>query len=252
MGLPFYLHLLRRCFTALFRAYSGSKVRTVRCGMLTTAQLFDVSRVPPELQGLLEAEFPWEILARLEAFAADIPAQIFGEVHPTAVLTGQVFVAAGAKIGPHAFIEGPAWLGEGAAVGHGAYLRGGVVLGPKAKVGHASEVKRSLLLPGAAAPHFNYVGDSVLGSGVNLGAGVKLANFRTLSGTVKVEGIDTGLRKFGAALGDGVSLGCNSVTGPGTVVGPRTVAYHGSMLRGFYPADTVLKLRQVLIDAPRE
>ena len=220
--------------------------------MFTTAQLFGTAQLPSELQRLLEAEFPWEILARLEAFTAAIPAQVLGDVHPTAVLTGNVYVAAGAKVGPHAFIKGPVWLSEGAEVGHGAYLRGDVVLGPKAKVGHASEVKRSLFLPGAAAPHFNYVGDSVLGSGVNLGAGVKLANFRTLSGTVKVEGIDTGLRKFGAALGDGVSLGCNSVTGPGTVIGPRTVAYHGSMLRGLYPADTVLKLRQVLTAVPRE
>ena len=220
--------------------------------MLTTAELFDLSGVPPELRGLLETEFPWEILALLERFTPDIPAQILGDVHPTAVLTGNVFVAAGARVGPHALIEGPAWLGPDAEVGHGAYLRGGVVLAPKAKVGHATEVKRSLLLPGAVAPHFNYVGDSVLGSGVNLGAGAKLANFRALSGTVKVAGHDTGLRKFGAALGDGVSLGCNSVTGPGTVVGPRTAAYHGLMLRGLYPADTVLKLRQTVDAAPLE
>ena len=220
--------------------------------MLTTAELFDPGGVPPELTGLLETEFPWEILELLDRFMLDVPAQILGDVHPSAVLTGLVFVAAGAKVGPHALIEGPAWLGSGAEVGHGAYLRGGVVLAPKAKVGHATEVKRSLLLPGAAAPHFNYVGDSVLGSGVNLGAGAKLANFRALSGTIKVAGHDTGLRKFGAALGDGVLLGCNSVTGPGTVVGPRTAAYHGLMLRGLYPADTVLKLRQTVDAAPLE
>lgn len=220
--------------------------------MLTTADLFDLSGVPPELKGLLDAEYPWEILALLDRFVPDISAQSLGDVHPSAVLTGNVFVATGAKVGPHTFIEGPAWVGPGAEIGHGAYLRGGVVLAPKAKVGHATEVKRSLLLPGAAAPHFNYVGDSVLGSGVNLGAGAKLANFRALSGTVKVAGHDTGLRKFGAALGDGVSLGCNSVTGPGTVVGSRTVAYHGAMLRGLYPADTVLKLRQTVDAVPRE
>jgi len=219
--------------------------------MFTTADLFDPGQLPPELRELLDAEFPWEVLARLDAFAPDIPAQTLGEVHPTAVLSGLVFVGAGAKVGPHAFIEGPAWLGSGAEVGHGAYLRGNVVLAPKTKVGHASEVKRSLLLPGAAAPHFNYVGDSVLGSRVNLGAGVKLANFRALTGTIKVGGFDTGLRKFGAALGDGVSLGCNGVTAPGTIIGPRTVAYHGAMLRGLYPADTVLKVRQVPDAAPR-
>lgn len=214
--------------------------------MLTTAELFDPTRLPPELRALLEPEFPWEILERLDAFAAAIPAEIRGEVHPTAVLTGRVFVDAEAKVGPHALIEGPAWLGRGAEVGHGAYLRGNVVLAPGAKVGHASEVKRSVFLPGAAAPHFNYIGDSVLGAKVNLGAGVKLANFRALAGTIRVGDIDTGLRKFGAALGDGVSLGCNCVTAPGTVIGARTVAYHGAMLRGVYPADTVVKLRQML------
>lgn len=219
--------------------------------MFRTAELFDLTQLPPDLRDLLETEHPWEILARLDAFALSIPAQVLGTVHPTAVLTGNVFVAAGAKVGPHALIEGPAWLGSGAVVGHGAYLRGNVVLAPKAKVGHATEVKRSVFLPGAAAAHFNYVGDSVLGSRVNLGAGVKLANFRALAGTVKVAGFDTGLRKFGAALGDDVSLGCNGVTAPGTVIGPRTVAYHGAMLRGLYPADTVLKLRQELVTVPR-
>lgn len=219
--------------------------------MLKTAELFDLARVPPPLHGLLHAEFPWEVLARLDAFAAEVPAEVHGAVHPTAVLAGNVYVAVGARVGPHAFIEGPAWLGPGAEVGHSAYLRGNVVLAPKAKVGHATEVKRSVFLPGAAAPHFNYVGDSVLGSGVNIGAGVKLANFRTLAGTVKIDGFDTGLRKLGALLGDEVSVGCNAVTAPGTVIGPRTAVYQGAMLRGVYPADTVVKLRQSLDAAPR-
>lgn len=218
--------------------------------MLKTAELFDLSLLPAELHPLLEAEFPWEVLACLDNFAAEIPHRILGNVHPSAVLSGNVYLAAGATIGPHAYIEGPAYIGEGASVGHGAYLRSNVVLAPKAKVGHASEIKRSVLLSGAAAPHFNYVGDSVLGAHVNLGAGAKLANFRALSGTIKVSGVDTGLRKFGAALGDGVMLGCNSVTGPGTVIGARSAAYHGSMLRGLYPADTVIKLRQTLETAP--
>lgn len=219
--------------------------------MLTTAELFNLDQIPPELRWLLEADYPWEVLARLDAFAADIPAVLRGVVHPTAVLTGNVYVAEGARVGPHAYIEGPAWLGSHAEVGHGAYLRGNVVLAPKAKVGHATEVKRSVFLPGAAAPHFNYVGDSVLGSGVNIGAGVKLANFRALEGTVKIDGFDTGLRKLGAMLGDEVSMGCNAATAPGTVIGPRTAVYQGAMLRGVYPADTVVKLRQVLDTAPR-
>lgn len=218
--------------------------------MLKTAELFDAALLPDELKPLLEAEYPWEILALLDRFVTTIPHEVLGVVHPSAVLSGNVYVAPGAHIGPHVYIEGPAYIAEGASVAHGAYLRGGVVLAPDAKVGHATEVKRSVFLRGAAAPHFNYAGDSVLGAKVNIGAGVKLANFRALSGTIKVSGVDTGLRKFGAALGDGVMLGCNSVTGPGTVIGPRTAAYHGSMLRGLYPADTVIKLRQALETVP--
>ena len=248
MGAPHHAGLFFVAFYSSLCAASPTRYTRI---VLQTADLFDLEQLTPELRGLLEAEYPWEVLARLDAFAETIPSQLLGTVHPTAVLTGNVFVGAGAEVGPYVLIEGPAWLGPGASVGHGAYLRGNVVLAPKAKVGHASEVKRSVFLPGAAAPHFNYVGDSVLGSRVNLGAGVKLANFRALAGTVKVAGFDTGLRKFGAALGDDVSLGCNGVTAPGTVVGPRTAVYHGAMLRGVYPADTVIKLRQKLVTVPR-
>jgi UDP-N-acetylglucosamine diphosphorylase / glucose-1-phosphate thymidylyltransferase / UDP-N-acetylgalactosamine diphosphorylase / glucosamine-1-phosphate N-acetyltransferase / galactosamine-1-phosphate N-acetyltransferase len=137
---------------------------------------------------------------------------------------------AGASIGPHAFVQGPAWIMAGAQVGHAAMLRGGVLLGPKAKVGHASEVKRSVLLAGAKAPHFNYVGDSVIGHGANLGAGVKLANLKVVGGRGGRRA--TGLRKLGALVGDGVSIGCNAVLAPGTVIGADTVVYAGATVRG--------------------
>jgi bifunctional UDP-N-acetylglucosamine pyrophosphorylase/glucosamine-1-phosphate N-acetyltransferase len=214
--------------------------------MMKTHELFDIGAVTAALRGLLEVELPYEVLARLEAFMAEVKDERCGEVHPAAVLEGQIYLAPGARIGPHAYVKGPAWIGEGAEVGQGAYLRGDVALAPGAKVGHASEVKRSLLLEGAKAPHFNYVGDAVIGRGVNLGAGVKLANFSAFGSGVKVEGRDIGLRKFSAALGDGVSIGCNAVLSPGTIVGPRTVVYSGAVLGGVYPADTVIKLRQVL------
>src|SRR5690606_6762830 len=128
-----------------------------------------------------------------------------GDVHPTAVVEGPLYMARGAKVGPHAYLTGAVYLAEGAEVGHGARVRGPAVLGPGALIGHASEVKRSVLLGGAKAPHFNYVGDSVLGHDVNLGAGVKVANFKAFGDEVKVDGVATGLRKFGAAVGDGVS-----------------------------------------------
>lgn len=214
--------------------------------MLTTAELFDLERVSPPLRELLETQYPWEVLAQLDVFLRSVQRDVRGEVHPTAVLEGEVFVAEGAKVGPHALLKGPVWLAEGAEVGHGAYLRDGAVLGPNAKVGHASEVKHALLLEGAKAPHFNYVGDAVIGRNVNLGAGVKLANLKAIGRAVKVGDMDTGLRKFSAALGDDVSIGCNAVLTPGTLVGPRTTVYNGAMLRGVYPADTVVKVRQTL------
>ena len=125
------------------------------------------------------------------------------------------------------------------------------MLGPAARVMHASEVKRSMLLADARAPHFNYVGDSVVGNDVNLGAGVKLANFKAFGDEVKIDGAGIGLRKFGSAIGDGVSIGCNAVLAPGTVVGRGTVIYHGATVRGIVPADSIVKLRQAHETVPR-
>lgn len=211
--------------------------------MLAMAQLFDVTRLPAELANLLDVELPWEALARLDAYCAAGRDRRAGSVHPTAIVEGPLVIEPGAEVGPFAYLTGPVVLLVGAKVGHGAYLRGPVVLGPDAHVGHATEVKRSVFLAGAKAPHFNYVGDSVLGSGVNLGAGVKLANFKTFGDEVKVGGRGTGLRKLGAILGDGVSIGCNAVTAPGTVIGARTIVYHGATVRGIVPPDSVVKLR---------
>lgn len=220
--------------------------------MVLTAELFDRTLIPQVLHKLFEVARPWEILSVLDEFTAAIKEGVEGTVHPSAILKGAVYVAKGAEIGPCAYLEGPIWIGEGAVVGHAAYIRPHSVLAPNAKLGHASEMKRSVLLPGASAPHFNYLGDSVIGSNVNLGAGVKLANFRALEGTIKVDGVDTGLRKFGAAIGDGVSIGCNVVTSPGTIIGANTSVYQGSMLRGVYPSNTIVKLRQRLELTPKK
>lgn len=217
--------------------------------MFRTDELFDKAALPEVLAALLEPEWPWQVLARLDAFAVTEERQ--GSVHPSAVVEGPLYLAPGSSIGPHAYLEGPVWLGPGARVKHGAYLRGPVVLAADAEVGAKSEVKRSLLLPGAKAAHLNYVGDSLLGAGVNLGAGVKLANFKTFGTPVGIEGVATGVRKFGAAIGDGSSLGCNAVTSPGTLIGPRTIVYNGALLRGVVPADSVVKVRQALELVPR-
>lgn len=187
----------------------------------------------------------------MDALLAGVPDRLDGEVHQTAVIEGTVWLEAGARIGPFALVQGPAWIMAGAQVGHAAMLRGGVLMGPRSKVGHASEAKHTILLAGAQVPHFNYVGDAVIGHDVNLGAGVKLANLRVVPGEVVVGGVATGLRKLGAILGDGVSIGCNAVLAPGTVIGRGTIVYDGATVRGVVPARSIVKLRPLLEVADR-
>ena len=123
--------------------------------MIPTRELFDLDTLPGDLARLLDVQYPWEALARLDAFGKSLLDERNGHVHPTAIVNGPLFIADGAEVGPYALLEGPVYLAEGAQVGHAAYLRGPVVLGPGAKVLHASEVKRSLFLAGAKAGEFD-------------------------------------------------------------------------------------------------
>ncbi len=215
--------------------------------------------------------FVWEALPRLHdfllAWIGGHGIQVQGRVAAGAFLASgeDIVIAPGAVVEPGAYITGPAWIGPGAQVRHGAYIRGDAIIGPGSVVGHATEVKHSILLPGAHAPHFNYVGDSILGRGVNLGAGTKLSNLTVVSvkdpvtgrrPTLKLsyqgETYDTGLAKLGAILGDGVQTGCNSVLNPGVLVGPRTLIYaNASLPKGYYGPDQILKLRQTFESARR-
>lgn len=194
---------------------------------------------------------PWEPLTKIKTFIRSflekngcrVPANLPADIH----LSGDVYIEDGAILESGIYIAGPTLIFRGAEVRFGAYIRGDVIVAEKALVGHDTEVKHSLLLPGAKAAHFAYVGDSILGRSVNLGAGTKLANVKVDMGKtsvkVKLDGVlhDTQLRKFGAILGDGVSLGCNSVTNPGTVVGRESLAYAQSNLAGSYPAYSLIK-----------
>lgn len=217
-------------------------------------ETFDLDRVPAAWRHLFDVAAPWEVLAELDAFlatvAGDLMGDLVGDVHPSAVLEGPVRVEAGARVGPHAYVRGPAWLMAGAEVVHGGFLRGGVLMAPGAKVGQATEVKRAIFLEGAKAPHFNYVGDAVLGADVNLGAGTKLANLKTVGSPITMAGHATGLRKLGAFVGDGASVGCNAVLAPGTVVGAGAVVYPGAVVRGVVPARAIVKLRTTLEIVP--
>ncbi len=153
---------------------------------------------------------------------------IKGEVHPSAILEGSgIIICEGAKVEATAFIRGPAFIGTGTEVRHGAYVRGNVIAGENCVIGHTTEMKNAILLNDAKAGHFAYVGDSILGNRVNLGAGTKLANLKVVKDAVSIrhekEVISTGLRKFGAILGDDVEMGCNSVTNPGTILAKRSI-----------------------------
>ena len=155
---------------------------------------------------------------------------------------GKVIVEATALIEVGAHLIGPCYIGPKAEIRHGSYVRGFSWICSEAVVGHASEIKHSVLLPGAKAPHFNYVGDSILGKGVNLGAGTNISNLRNDGGEVRLrihgERIGSGLRKFGAILGEGCQLGCNSVTNPGVILGCNSVVWPNVTVTGVHAADS--------------
>jgi NDP-sugar pyrophosphorylase family protein len=165
------------------------------------------------------------------------------------LLGDQVFIGLGCTIEPGAVIVGPALIEAGVTVRTGAYIRQNVILGAGSMVGAHSEVKGSVLLPGAKAPHQNYVGDSILGRDVNLGAGTICSNVKNMGREVSFrdhsEVVHTGLRKLGAILGDGCKTGCNTVLNPGVLMGPGCVTYPNASLRsGVYPPRTLVKVRQ--------
>lgn len=210
-------------------------------------ELFDgsVVRGPAATWSWGDTRSPWTLLDSMDERLADLRTSIEGDVHPTAVLEGPVVLGEGARVAPHAYVIGPAWIGRDVLVGHGAHVRGGAIIMDGAYVGHACEVKHSILRPGATVAHFNYVGDSIVGARVNLGAGVKLANVKNDGGDVEVRGLSTGRRKLGSILGDDVRVGCNAVCAPGTVVGRGSWIYAGASVRGVVPSESIVKVRAV-------
>lgn len=195
--------------------------------------------------------YPWEAVARLgAALAGLVPPGITladGACVEGAVIQGdRILVGEGVTIEPGAVIlDGPVLLAPGARVRAGAYVRGPAFVGREAVVGHATEVKNGILLARARAPHFNYVGDSVLGHRVNLGAGAILSNFRLDGRPIKVtwEGrrVDTGMRKLGALVGDSASIGCNVVCNPGTILLPGTLVAPVRAVSGTVQGDQFLR-----------
>ena len=229
--------------------------------MLSPADLFDLQDFACRdlFDGLTYA---WEAIPAIGAYLARYRARagdsnvVAGTVMENATLLGAgIWIGEGTVVEPGALIKAPALIGRHCEIRHGAYLRGNVILGDHAVVGHASEVKNAVLLNHAQAPHFAYVGDSILGNRVNLGAGTKLANLKIVEGNVTVRAsgqvYDTGLRKFGALIGDDVEIGCNSVTSPGTVLSRGCLVYANTTVRGFIPPHRIVRMVTALSVRPR-
>ena len=191
---------------------------------------------------------PWEWLKRLpdalDNFFQHCPSEerLQVEVPPNLCIRGDVFIGKNVELPPYGFIQGPAYIGEGSVLRPSVYVRGNVIVGPHCVLGNSCEFKQAILLDHVQAPHFNYVGDSALGSYAHLGAGVILSNVRFDKKNVRVHGphgqvYETGLRKLGAILGDYAEMGCNAVAQPGTCLFPHCKVYPVNSVHGTHERD---------------
>lgn len=193
--------------------------------------------------------YPWEVLSELGSFIESL-----GELLPESEykkLGRNIWVHRSVKVAPTVAMAGPMIICAGAQIRQSAYLRGSVIIGEKAVIGNSCEIKNSIIFDEVQIPHFNYVGDSILGYKSHLGAGAVTSNVKSDKTLVKVHAengdVTTGLKKFGAILGDHVEVGCNSVLNPGTVVGKNTNIYPLSSVRGCVPADSIYKSQSEIV-----
>ncbi len=200
---------------------------------------------------LLESvTYPWEALPKIEEFILKIGEKLDKEKYEQ---KGEnIWIAKSAKVAPTAYINGPAIIGENAEVRHCAFIRGKAIVGEGAVVGNSTELKNVILFNKVQVPHYNYVGDSILGYKSHMGAGSITSNVKSDKKLVIVkngkETIETGLKKFGAMLGDNVEVGCGSVLNPGTVIGSNTNIYPLSSVRGVIPKSSIYKNRNEIVE----
>jgi len=205
-------------------------------------------------------EFVWDALKRIESYiAANLKPDLRNTCDGRAYIGEKVFIGEGTVVEDGVMIKGPAIIGKNCKIRHNAYIRENVIIGDDCVVGNSTEIKNSLLFNHAVAPHYNYIGDSILGHKAHLGAGAKISNFKMFPGNIEVEldgkPFDTGLRKFGAMLGDGAEIGCNAVLNPGSIVGRCAVIYPNVFWRGVLPANMIAKNKaeiEVVVKRPRE
>jgi NDP-sugar pyrophosphorylase family protein len=199
---------------------------------------------------------PWEWLRRIGPALAAHAFETAAAARPPGVhLEGAVYLHPTVKLPAYATIIGPAWIGEGTEIRPGAFIRGNVIVGANCVLGNACEFKNCLLLDGAQVPHFSYVGDSILGEGAHFGAGVICSNLRLDQQPVVVRTetavFETGLRKFGAIVGDHAEVGCNAVLNPGTVLGRRALVMPAIAFTGYLPPAMIAKARGGVTLLPR-
>ena len=210
--------------------------------MFRTDNYFDVTKTLAQymFDGI---EYPWEVLPRIEAFILQLgpmlPADEYEQVKEN------VWIAKSATVAETASITGPCIIDSNAQIRHCAFIRGNAIIGKGAVVGNSCEIKNSILFDEVEAPHYNYVGDSVLGYKSHLGAGAITSNIKNDKKNVVVKfplgELETGLRKMGALVGDGMQVGCNTVLNPGTVIGKNTRIYPLNSVRGWIDENSIYK-----------
>lgn len=199
---------------------------------------------------------PWDWLKQIGSALQTVEAGSEGPKIPVGVhIEGKVWLHPTVKLPPFAVIQGPAYVGARTEIRPGAFLRGNVIVGEGCVLGNACEFKNCLLLDGVQAPHYNYVGDSILGNKAHLGAGVICSNLRLDQAEVTIRlptgTVQTGLRKFGAVLGDAAEAGCNAVLNPGTLLGPRALVMPAMAFGGYLPAGMIARMRTTVATMPR-
>jgi NDP-sugar pyrophosphorylase family protein len=210
--------------------------------LVYAANLFDLEQTMT--RPLLErVTYAWEVLPRIKDYLLELAAGLPNDFERIAE---NIWVGKGTTIESTAKVKGPAIIGYDCEIRHCAYLREQVILGNGIVIGNSTEIKNAIIFNDAEIPHFNYVGDSVLGYKAHLGAGVILSNLKSLKDTVKVSGgagetLNTGLKKFGALIGDRAEVGCNAVLNPGTIVGRESIVYPLTLVRGIVPERHIVK-----------
>lgn len=194
-------------------------------------------------------KYVWDALKQIASYLQfRLKPAVLGELIGKPFISDSVFVGAGTIIEQGAVLKGPAWIGENCHIRSGCYVRENVVAGDNVVMGNSCEFKNCILFNGVQVPHFNYVGDSILGYQAHLGAGVILSNVKLDHGEIHVSATDgniaTGLKKFGAIVGDRTEIGCNAVINPGSVLGRDCLIYAGANFRGVLPNASIVKIRQ--------